>query len=87
MNSFMPFPGTPYWRNSDKLGLYDIAPFEDWTFYNQPVCATANLTKTETLNWLNRFEMLNNELTSSDGRVVSGALNPVRKGGDKHEKL
>lgn len=44
---FQPYPGTPYWKNPSKFGLRDIDSFENWNFYEYPICETEQMSKNE----------------------------------------
>lgn len=46
---FQPFPGTPYWDEPEKYGISEIAPLEDWNFYEAPICRTKQCDKTTLL--------------------------------------
>ena len=47
VNFFQPFPGTPFWDNSDVYGLSNFEPLEKWNFHEGPVCDTKFLKKKE----------------------------------------
>lgn len=52
---FQPFPGTPYWADTKKFGLSEIAPLEEWNFHEGPICRTALLSKPDLLDAAVRF--------------------------------
>ena len=63
---FQPFPGTPYWKNSDSYGLSEIEPLDRWHFHENPVCRTRHLSKKQLVNWAAKLALERPELESVD---------------------
>lgn len=66
-SAFQPFPGTQYWTAPASYGLKEIEPFDRWSFFEGPVCATRNLTKVQVAEWLERFASFNERRRTLSG--------------------